>query len=203
MPKKIQPVIMCGGAGTRVWPESRETMPKQFIALVGPRSTFQDTALRVASEAFEPPLVITNHEYRFLVKEQLAEIGVKSTIVTEPARRDSGPAVAVAAALAAKKSPDTVVALFASDHVITKLDEFLAVCARAAAAAEKEFHRHPRRQADRTRDRLRIHLSGRSHRRHEANRVEAFVEKPKREVAESYVAAGYLWNSGSGGSRSP
>ena len=139
MAGKIQPVIMCGGAGTRVWPESRETMPKQFIALIGTRSTFQDTILRVAGPQFEAPIVITNHDYRFLVKEQLAEIGVAATIVTEPIRRDSGPAVAVAAALAARSDPASVVALFASDHVITKQDEFLATCEAAADAAEQGF----------------------------------------------------------------
>ena len=74
MTGKIQPVIMCGGAGTRVWPESRETMPKQFIALIGPRSTFQDSVLRVVGDAFAAPIVVTNYDYRFLVKEQLAQI---------------------------------------------------------------------------------------------------------------------------------
>ena len=122
---KIQPVIMCGGAGTRVWPESRETMPKQFIALLGVRSTFQDSVLRVSGADFEAPIVITNFDYRFLVKEQLAEIGVEATIVNEPTRRDSGPAVAVAASLVVRKSPETVVAVFASDHVIVKQDAFL------------------------------------------------------------------------------
>src|SRR5271163_5173991 len=68
MTKKIQPVIMCGGAGTRVWPESRETMPKQFIALIGKRSTFQETILRVTDPIFASPIVVTNHDYRFLVK---------------------------------------------------------------------------------------------------------------------------------------
>ncbi len=139
MASKILPVIMCGGAGTRVWPESRETMPKQFIALIGERSTFQDTMQRVTGPVFEAPIVITNHDYRFLVKEQLAEIGVEATIVTEPIRRDSGPAVAVAAALAARRSPETVVAVFASDHVITKQQAFLEVCAAAAAAAETGY----------------------------------------------------------------
>ena len=113
MSVKIQPVIMCGGAGTRVWPESRETMPKQFIALVGTRSTFQTSVLRVSGPGFDKPIVITNFDYRFLVKEQLAEIGVAATIVNEPTRRDSGPAVAVAASLAGRRSPSTVVAVFA------------------------------------------------------------------------------------------
>ena len=135
MPQKIQPVIMCGGAGTRVWPESRETMPKQFIALIGPRSTFQDSVLRVADPIFEPPIVVTNYDYRFLVKEQLADIGVEAKIVTEPVRRDSGAAVAVAALLAAESDPQAIVAVFASDHVITRSAEFLAVCAAAARSA--------------------------------------------------------------------
>src|SRR5271155_928060 len=106
MTKKIQPVIMCGGAGTRVWPESRETMPKQLIALIGKRSTFQETILGVADPIFSPPIDVTNHHYRFLVKEQFAEIGAEAKIVIEPSRRDSGPAVAVAAVLAAVGDPE-------------------------------------------------------------------------------------------------
>src|ERR1700677_1003586 len=114
MTKKIQPVIMCGGAGTRVWPESRETMPKQFIALIGKRSTFQETVLRITDPIFAPPIVVTNHDYRFLVKEQLAEIGAEAKIVIEPSRRDSGPAVAVGAGLAAPPDPESIVAVVPS-----------------------------------------------------------------------------------------
>jgi mannose-1-phosphate guanylyltransferase/mannose-6-phosphate isomerase len=195
MATKILPVIMCGGAGTRVWPESRETYPKQFIALLGDRSTFQETVKRVSGAMFDPPVVITNHDYRFLVKEQLDEIGASATIVTEPVRRDSGPAVAVAATLAAERGPETVVAVFAADHVVTELDAFLEVCAKAARAAERGYivtlgvkptepaigYGYIRPGADLD--------DG-------AFSVEAFVEKPDRDVAERYVASGYLWNSG-------
>ena len=87
---KILPVIMCGGAGTRVWPESRETLPKQFIPLVGDRSTFQTTMATLADPAFEKPIVISNIDYRFLVADQLREIGAEADIVLEPMRRDSG-----------------------------------------------------------------------------------------------------------------
>jgi len=139
MSTKVVPVIMCGGAGTRVWPESRETYPKQFIALIGDRSTFQETVARVTGPLFEPPIVITNHDYRFLVKEQLDEIGACAIIVTEPVRRDSGPAVAVAATLAAQRGAETVVAVFAADHVVTKLDAFHDVCAKAASAAARGY----------------------------------------------------------------
>ena len=92
---KILPVIMCGGAGTRVWPESRESLPKQFISLVGPHSTFQMATEMLADSVFETPIVISNHDYRFLVAEQLQKIKREARIVLEPVRRDSGPAVAV------------------------------------------------------------------------------------------------------------
>ena len=193
---KIQPVIMCGGAGTRVWPESRETMPKQFIALLGDRSTFQDSVLRVSGSMFEKPIVITNFDYRFLVKEQLAEIGVEATIVNEPTRRDSGPAVAVAACLAARRSADTVVAVFASDHVITLQEAFLEVCAAAAKAAEKGFIVTLGVKPSEPAIGYGYIRPGAAIEGTLAHRVEAFVEKPIREVAERYVEAGYLWNSG-------
>ncbi len=192
---KILPVIMCGGAGTRVWPESRETYPKQFIALLGDRSTFQETIRRVTGAIFDEPIVITNHDYRFLVKEQLDEIGAHATIVTEPVRRDSGPAVAVAANLAAQRGPDTVVAVFAADHVVTDVEAFLEVCAKAAKAAARghivTLGINPSEPA-----------IGYGYIRPGADvddgafRVDAFVEKPDRETAERYVAGGYLWNSG-------
>ena len=92
---------MCGGAGTRLWPASREVRPKQFLPLFGARSTFQDTLLRVSDPAlFERPIVITNAAYRFMVLEQLAEIGLEADVLLEPMRRDSGPAIAAGAAFA-------------------------------------------------------------------------------------------------------
>ena len=95
MGKKIVPLIMCGGAGTRLWPASREVRPKQFLPLFGRRSTFQETILRVSDTSlFDRPIVITNNAYRFMVSEQLAEIGVEADILLEPMRRDSGPALA-------------------------------------------------------------------------------------------------------------
>ena len=96
MSERIIPLIMCGGAGTRLWPASREVRPKQFLPLFGARSTFQNTLLRVSDAAlFSRPIVITNKAYRFMVLEQLAEIGREADVLLEPMRRDSGPAVAV------------------------------------------------------------------------------------------------------------
>src|ERR1700743_2294070 len=101
MDKKIIPLIMCGSAGTRLWPASREVRPKQFLPLFGPRSTFQQTILRVSDATlFDRPIVTTNNAYRFMVSEQLAEIGIQADILLEPMRRDSGPAIAAGAAFA-------------------------------------------------------------------------------------------------------
>jgi mannose-1-phosphate guanylyltransferase/mannose-6-phosphate isomerase len=115
---KILPVIMCGGSGTRMWPESRERLPKQFIPLIGQRSTFQTIVSLVGdSSVFDPAVVITNYEYRFRVAEQLREIGAEAAILLEPDRRDSAAAVGAAAVWAAAHDPKTVVAVLAADHV--------------------------------------------------------------------------------------
>ena len=92
--RPIIPLIMCGGAGTRLWPASRENRPKQFLPLFGQYSTFQETLRRVSDPAlFGRPIVVTNAQYRFLVAEQLAAVAVKADILLEPMRRDSGPAI--------------------------------------------------------------------------------------------------------------
>jgi mannose-1-phosphate guanylyltransferase/mannose-6-phosphate isomerase len=197
MTRKVLPVIMCGGAGTRVWPESRESMPKQFIPLIGPASTFQQTIKRLNAPMFDEPVIVTNRDYRFLVREQLEEIGAKATIVIEPARRDSGAAVAIAAEIGAGRDPQTVVAVFAADHVVLDQKGFLAACATAAEAAAVEgaivtLGVTPTEPAIgygyiRPGDSLGVG---------DARRVAAFVEKPNLATAKHYVEEGYLWNSG-------
>src|SRR6201995_5499805 len=110
MDQRIVPLIMCGGAGTRLWPASREVRPKQFLPLFGKRSTFQDTMLRVSDTGlFDRPIVITNAAYRFMVLEQLAEIGLEADVLLEPMRRDSGAAIAAGAAFALARERDAVV----------------------------------------------------------------------------------------------
>ncbi|MGD0762382.1 MAG: mannose-1-phosphate guanylyltransferase/mannose-6-phosphate isomerase [Roseiarcus sp.] len=196
MSRKILPVIMCGGAGTRVWPESRETMPKQFIPLIGESSTFQETVRRVSDAIFDTPIVVTNRDYRFLVREQLDEIGAQATIVIEPSRRDSGPAVAVAAELAANRDPATVAAVFATDHVILDRSEFLRACAAAADAAADGYIVTLGVTPDEPAVGYGYIRPGGPIGGDKARRVEAFVEKPNLADAERYVAEGYLWNSG-------
>jgi mannose-1-phosphate guanylyltransferase / mannose-6-phosphate isomerase len=106
----LTPVILCGGAGTRLWPVSRESMPKQFVSLVGNQSTFQQVVGRVTdADIFGRPIVITSSDFRFIVAEQLRESGVEAEIVLEPMRRDSALAVAVAAAFAAERDPAAIV----------------------------------------------------------------------------------------------
>ncbi len=196
--QKILPVIMCGGAGTRMWPESREATPKQFIQLFGERSTFQDTmAMLDASPLFETPLVITNADYAKIVAGQVTEIGASAEIILEPMRRDSGPAVAVAAEIGFRRSPDTILAVLASDHSVLDRAGMVAICAEAAAVASQGFivtlGIKPTFAATGygyIRPGERIGHKG------QVSRVGAFVEKPDAEKARAYIADGYFWNSG-------
>jgi mannose-1-phosphate guanylyltransferase/mannose-6-phosphate isomerase len=144
MPRSIVPVILCGGAGSRLWPVSRQLLPKQFLPLVTGRTLLQDTALRArvaqgtaarapASAGNPPMIVICNEAHRFLVQDQLAEIGIAARIVLEPAGRSTAAAVAVAA-LACEKD-DPVLLVLASDHAIGGAEEFNDAVRRAAAVA--------------------------------------------------------------------
>ncbi|MGJ4952578.1 mannose-1-phosphate guanylyltransferase/mannose-6-phosphate isomerase [Bradyrhizobium sp. HKCCYLS20291] len=194
---KLLPVIMCGGSGTRMWPESRETYPKQFIALLGERSTFQMALQTVSAEMFQDPIVITNAAYRFLVRDQMQAIGISGQIVLEPVARDSGPAVAVAAQIAAAADPETVIVMLAADHVIRDTAAFLAACEKAAAAATQGAivtlgitPTEPATGYGYIRPQRHSGADG------GAVRIEQFVEKPNADLARKYVADGYFWNSG-------
>jgi mannose-1-phosphate guanylyltransferase/mannose-6-phosphate isomerase len=192
----IIPLIMCGGAGTRLWPASREGRPKQFLPLFGAQSTFQDTIHRVSNPAlFARPIIVTNAQYRFMVAEQLAEIGVEADILLEPARRDSGPAIAAGAAYAKTRSENPIVVALAADHVIADPAAFAKACVVAAEAAAADrivtFGVHPTRPAT---EYGYIRPGGSIGSNIFA--VDQFVEKPDEATAERYVKEGYLWNSG-------
>src|SRR6201994_4291912 len=138
MTERIIPLIMCGGAGTRLWPASREVRPKQFLPLFGARSTFQDTLARVSDPTlFARPIVSTNAAYRFMVLEQLTEIGIEAGVLLEPVRRDSGPAIAAGAAFALGHDQDAVVLALAADHVVRDAAAFIAACRQGLVAAEE------------------------------------------------------------------
>ena len=132
MTEPIIPLIMCGGAGTRLWPASREGRPKQFLRLFGPHSTFQETICRVDEPSvFGRPIIVTNHQYRFLVAEQLAEIGIEADILLEPHRRDSAPAIIAGACTrcAGAKSQSYSRSRPTCDHRRRRLCRFLPDCA--------------------------------------------------------------------------
>jgi mannose-1-phosphate guanylyltransferase/mannose-6-phosphate isomerase len=196
MNKRIIPLIMCGGAGTRLWPASREVHPKQFLPLFGARSTFQDTLMRVSDPAlFERPIVITNNAYRFMVLEQLAEIGREADVLLEPMRRDSGPAIAAGAAFAQTRDREAVVLALAADHVVRDTAAFVAACREGRPAAEAghivTFGVEPERPATEY-----GYISPGDIISGQVRSVAKFVEKPDPETAAGYIKAGYFWNSG-------
>jgi mannose-1-phosphate guanylyltransferase / mannose-6-phosphate isomerase len=195
---KITPVIMCGGSGTRMWPESRESLPKQFIPLIGERSTFQSIVSLVGDPAvFDPAVVITNFDYRFRVAEQLKEIGAEAVILLEPDRRDSAAAVGAAAAWAAARDPKAVVAVLAADHAFDDGKRFASLCAEACAAAEAgeivTFGVTPDHPAT---GYGYIHPGAPLAIGSKVRRIERFVEKPDETHARAFIDEGYLWNSG-------
>src|SRR5665213_1151731 len=196
MGRRIVPLIMCGGAGTRLWPASREVHPKQFLPLFGARSTFQNTVLRVSDPTvFERPIVITNTAYRFMVLEQLAEIGLEADVLLEPMRRDSGPAIAAGAVFAQTRDMDAVVLALAADHVVLDTDAFVTACRQGLVAAEAgrivTFGVQPERPAIEY-----GYISPGDVISGEVRSVAKFVEKPDPATAADYIKAGYLWNSG-------
>ena len=196
MSDRIIPLVMCGGAGTRLWPLSREGRPKQFIPLFGARSTFQDTLLRVADAGlFARPIVVTGAAYRFMVLEQLAEIGMQADILLEPARRDSGPALAAGAAFARGRDADAVVLALAADHVVGEPQGFVAACEASLGAARAgsivTFGVRPERPATEY-----GYISPGEALDGEVRAIARFVEKPDAATAAAYARDGYLWNSG-------
>src|SRR6202046_838559 len=196
MDRRIIPLIMCGGAGTRLWPASREVRPKQFLPLFGVRSTFQDTLRRVSDPAlFERPIVITNAAYRFMVLEQLNEIGLEADILLEPMRRDSGPAIAAGAAFAHARAADAWVLALAADHVVRDTAAFVAACREGLVAADSgrivTFGVAPERAATEY-----GYIAPGEVVSGKVRAVKQFVEKPDSAKAAEYVKAGYLWNSG-------
>ncbi|HZF97412.1 MAG TPA: mannose-1-phosphate guanylyltransferase/mannose-6-phosphate isomerase [Pseudoxanthomonas sp.] len=191
----LQPVLLSGGSGTRLWPLSREAYPKQFLPLVGQRTMLQDTWLRVAPIAAAAPVVVANEEHRFLVAEQLRQIGAPvPAIVLEPVGRNTAPAIAAAALQAMHGGQDPLLLVLPSDHVVRDAEGFRVAVREASAAAgegalvtfgivpdapETGFGYIQARPGEGLR------------------RVLRFVEKPDADTARAYLdEGGYFWNSG-------
>src|SRR5271165_459922 len=129
----VVPVILSGGSGSRLWPISRESFPKQLWPLISDRSLLQQTAARGAGPGFAPPLIVCNQEHRFLIAEQLREVGIANArIVLEPVGRNSAPAIAAAAILVAEENPDAVLWMMAADASIADTDALLHALSKAA-----------------------------------------------------------------------
>ncbi|WP_210485028.1 mannose-1-phosphate guanylyltransferase/mannose-6-phosphate isomerase [Microvirga antarctica] len=194
---EIIPVLLSGGTGSRLWPLSRETYPKQLLPLLGPETLLQETMRRVSpSTAFGPAFVIANSEHRFVIAEQLRAIDRADVqIVLEPVGRNTCPAAVVAAILAMRHRPDSLVLLMPADHQVADSGAFLKAVETGVPAAQAGhfvlFGIPPLGPA-----------TGygyiRSAKTGEAVRpVMGFTEKPDRKTAEAYLAAGgYSWNSG-------
>ncbi|WP_045761001.1 mannose-1-phosphate guanylyltransferase/mannose-6-phosphate isomerase [Xanthomonas albilineans] len=191
----ILPIILSGGSGTRLWPLSRETYPKQFLPLVGDSSMLQSTWLRAAPIAERPPIVVANEEHRFIVAEQLQQLGVKpGAILLEPKGRNTAPAIAVAALEAMRDGTDPLLLVLPSDHVILDETAFQTAVksATAAAAAGKLVTFGIQPTAPETGYGYIKAAAGNG-----ARAVERFVEKPDLATAQGYLASGqYYWNSG-------
>ncbi|WP_395714171.1 mannose-1-phosphate guanylyltransferase/mannose-6-phosphate isomerase [Reyranella sp.] len=190
----ITPVILVGGSGKRLWPLSRESMPKQFVPLLGKQSTFHQTLLRVADRSlFAKPVIATNDSYRFMAEQQAREIGMEIDVVIEPQRRDSGPAMAAAAAYARTLGAEAVLAM-ASDHMVIGVEEFRAACREslpAVAAGGIVTFGIPPTEPKTDYGYIRPgseHLGG-------ARKVTAFVEKPNAQTALRYIQEGLMWNA--------
>ena len=178
-------VILCGGAGTRLWPLSRQKMPKQFIPLFDGRSLFQDTVRR--NNEFDEVLVISNVDMMHLAKGQLEAEGLVGRYLLEPVGRNTAPALGLGALMV---QPDDIIMMTTSDHVITKTDAFEQAVVSAVALARQDFivtfgiePTHPE--------------TGFGYIEHDGENVIQFREKPDLETAKAYLASGnFVWNSG-------
>ena len=194
----IHPVLLCGGSGTRLWPLSRQSFPKQFARLTGEESLFQATARRNSGAGFAAPVVVTGDPFRFVVTEQLAQILLAATLI-EPEARNTAPAVLAAALWLSQREPDALMIVSPSDHVIPDDGRFRAAVAAARPAAEAgsivTFGITPDRPET---GYGYLELAEGSHRTaSETQPLARFVEKPGAAAAASMAASGrFLWNAG-------
>ncbi|SDF50707.1 mannose-1-phosphate guanylyltransferase / mannose-6-phosphate isomerase [Salipiger thiooxidans] len=202
-PKSITPVLLCGGSGTRLWPLSRKSYPKQFVPLMGEETLFQASAKRLSGTGdaltFQSPLVLTNSDFRFIVTEQLMAAGINpGAILIEPEGRNTAPAILAAALHVAASDPDAVMLVAPSDHVVPDAEAFHAAVAQGLAVVEDgdlvTFGIAPDRPET---GYGYLELSAKPSGSGLPVKLSRFVEKPDAARAEEMLAAGtYMWNAG-------
>lgn len=191
---KITPVILCGGSGERLWPLSRKTYPKQFLDLIGKGSLFQQSVTRVSDEL--SPLVITSNDYRFIVRQQLLEAGIKKAeVILEPETKNTGPAILAAACHLASKEPNSIMLVMPSDHHISDVQAFADMVQEGASRLLKRqiicFGVTPDRPET---GYGYIHVD---YGDNVVKTVLSFTEKPDNKTAAAFIRDGsYLWNAG-------
>lgn len=199
MTQKITPVILCGGSGTRLWPLSRKSYPKQFAPILGEGSLFQQSARRCFGPMFQAPVIVTNSDFRFIVTQQLSAVGIDpGSVLIEPAARNTAPALLAAALLIARDDPAALILATPSDHRIEQVETFLGTVARgcddAAAGRIITFGITPDRPET---GYGYLELEGHPNPPGSAIPLRRFVEKPALERAEDMLAAGnFKWNAG-------
>ncbi|MEL7153777.1 MAG: mannose-1-phosphate guanylyltransferase, partial [Pseudomonadota bacterium] len=193
----IYPVIMCGGSGTRLWPLSRQSYPKQFSQLFDGSTLFQRSIERLGGRGFADPLLLTNQEFRFIVAEQLSDAGSDATaIVIEPEGRNTAPAVCAAAHLIARDDPDGVMLVLPSDHIIADVPAFHDAVDHCVAAAREGHMVTFGIKPDRPETGY-GYIELETEPGTGAQPFLRFVEKPDAAKAAEMLASGrYLWNSG-------
>lgn len=195
---QIIPTIMCGGAGTRLWPASRDSFPKHLLPLNGGPSTFQRTLLRFRDAAeFGRPVIITSADARFLIAGQLQEIGIAADLILEPSRQDSAAAVATGAVhLSTTRGADDVCLILAADHHIEDAAAFRAASVEAARGTARGLIMTLGIKPTWPATGYGYLAPGAPVSGTACFRLDAFREKPDAATAERYIAQGYLWNSG-------
>jgi mannose-1-phosphate guanylyltransferase / mannose-6-phosphate isomerase len=195
MTDKILPVILCGGTGTRLWPISREGMAKQLLPIIGDETMLQMTLRRVEAEDFADPMVIGGHAVRFTIRDQVEAVAPKARVVIEPERRDTMAAVLLAAAIAAKDDPDTLIAVMPSDHLIRDAGAFQNAIRTAAGSVRSAgiavIGVTPTGPATGY-----GYIKPGAASKDGTSVVERFVEKPNEARAAALIAEGCLWNAG-------
>ncbi|WP_425041440.1 mannose-1-phosphate guanylyltransferase/mannose-6-phosphate isomerase [Primorskyibacter sp. S187A] len=194
----ITPIILCGGSGTRLWPLSRRSYPKQFVEMIGEGSLFQQSAQRCQGEMFAAPIAVTHSDFRFIVTQQLSDIGIDpGAVLIEPSARNTAPALLAAALVQAERDPAAIMLAAPSDHLVTDVARFHDTLARGAEAAATGAIVTLGITPDRPETGygyLELAEAGTTQGTHPLSR---FVEKPDADRAAEMLAAGnYLWNAG-------